>query len=160
MRSFLECDAMYDKARYEELKRAGVCTRCAKREAEPGQTMCIECEAKNRQKTARRYNSDEAYREKQSARMRERKARFRAEGLCLDCGGRRWNGSSYCREHYIQRRLRVENKPRKYWKESGLCIRCGAERKEGYQYCESCYADVCRAGRTGAAARKKKAMEG
>lgn len=79
-----EYNRSYGKKRYNELKEKGICTRCAKRPATDGKTMCSICNAKNNK------------RREQTSNGRDRVS----NGLCYWCGAPVKTGYKICEEHY------------------------------------------------------------
>ena len=76
------------KRDYHRLKDAGKCVRCGERWAEPGKTMCRQCNRLHAQEH-RRYDPDAS---KQAERFRRRKE----AGLCVGCGKPAAQGRTRC----------------------------------------------------------------
>jgi len=70
--------------RYYWYKAAGICPRCLKYSV-PGMVYCADCYEKNR-RHATEKDPDHA---KKNAYAKERRAKLKAEGLCVDCGKRK-----------------------------------------------------------------------
>lgn len=91
------------KERVDAWRKAGLCTRCGKKPAELGRSMCVQCAQKAR-------DSDRKLRQKRGAISNEK---ARALGLCRRC---RKNpvikGKGYCRT-CMDWWLSVRNKERK-----------------------------------------------
>lgn len=75
---------------YDELVARGVCTMCRKQEACFGFTLCADCQ----EKKAEYYQQNQ---EKYKQMANERRARYKAEGLCVRCGKEKEdNGTLQC----------------------------------------------------------------
>jgi NMD protein affecting ribosome stability and mRNA decay len=70
--------------RYQRLKRAGICVNCGKHPAVSGRVLCPECNERNNRRQRKERKSD----------------KWRAEGLCVKCGGERLDGYKLCRSCY------------------------------------------------------------
>lgn len=76
-RAYIKTYWVSDKRRYDALKEAGKCTKCGDW-AEPGRTMCRKCLDAHI-----RYERNNPILKE---RKKQRKAGYRAAGLCIDCG--------------------------------------------------------------------------
>lgn len=75
----------YKKELYHWYRDHGICFECKRRDAEPGRMLCAACK---RERALRAEHRDPGG-EKRKAYLRERYARLKAEGLCVDCGRRK-----------------------------------------------------------------------
>lgn len=67
---------------YRWYKSMGICWRCKLAYAEPGRIYCNPCKRLEKAKQERRDPGAV----KRNASNKERRARLKAEGLCVDCG--------------------------------------------------------------------------
>lgn len=86
-------------ARYSRLQEQGICTRCGKRKAVQGQTLCHICRENQRQYEARR--------DKAKTRDKERYYEYKRLGLCTKCGKPAVNGTTVCEKHSWGKRNKV-----------------------------------------------------
>jgi hypothetical protein len=103
---------------YYWYKSRGICPRCGRGYAEPGRVYCGPCYKRIK---AQKDRNDPG-REKRNAYNRERRARLKAAGICVDCGKRKAaTGKTRCitcerkvkesREKWnIRQRIRLESK--------------------------------------------------
>lgn len=79
---------MWAKKKYDERKKAGICTRCGKRKAEEGFSTCRLCREK-----------DKATRHAREGLKPDRKERYK-QGLCYWCDNPVKEGYKVCEKHY------------------------------------------------------------
>ena len=75
----------FQKRRYQEAKKNGICTACKKKKATYG-LRCYEC-----------YIKQKRYNRAQSSGIREF---WQENGLCYQCGGEVVPGKKVCQRHY------------------------------------------------------------
>ena len=108
----MELNRTNQKAAYWLCKSLGICVDCHSRDAIPGKTHCPECNARDREREAKRRQERRENRKCQecgapvpagqyrcqqcrsahNASNAARMARLKAEGRCIDCGGLKRKG--------------------------------------------------------------------
>ena len=156
-RSFTEAeksDYRQERKRdYEYLKKHGICVKCGTRRAMPKHVLCDVCAEKDRKRNENR-NALMTEEEKR-ARLdhwnkvaRERKRRYKENGLCILCGKKALEGKSYCLECLIKtRRWALAKYYRKKEKRGhvktdfspGLCSKCNEPALPGKKLCKRHY---------------------
>lgn len=81
----LEHARQYHKDRYEWYKEHGICTRCLTRWCAPGKIYCEQC-IRDVRIIADKHDPGRVQRRQYN---RDRRARLKAEGLCIECGKRK-----------------------------------------------------------------------
>lgn len=160
------------KHSYYWLKERGICVKCGREYAVPGQIHCEDCREYFRLHSLKYINMP-GKREEKIVRDKARYNRLKEAGICINCGKNKvytYNGHTYttCYECHIKHTnssRKCKQKKNKHFDEQGLCVWCGGERKEGYKLCESCYEEIRRRGLKGAplgakAAKEKREKEG
>ena len=139
-----ERERQMKKATYEYCKQKGICVVCRKEEAFYNHVLCPSCMEKRAQYRAdKRANMTQEERELKNAKRRERYHRYKAEGRCVNCGGKAMETNALCQKCYIQssrahEAYHIRTGRKKCYEERGLCIRCGGDRVEGYKLCPEC----------------------
>lgn len=98
---------------YWAYRSRNVCPRCGVRSAAPGRARCEICLAKNAEASAqyRKTHTDAG----KADRERARKARRKADGVCVRCGkGKPWDGTQMCMECAVKERKYQREYPRVY----------------------------------------------
>lgn len=101
----------YEEGVYEALKKAGICTECRYRFAEPHAYLCWECREANRKRNRENYrkrSKDPKYMEKQRQRKRERYRRLKEGGYCIKCGKKEQYRQSLCKACWYKWKSRYE----------------------------------------------------
>lgn len=132
------------KAKYEELKRKGICVKCGVREAREGRVTCQHCADMDSE-----YYYEQRCQGKVKKCDEERKKQYRkrkrelcvAFGVCVMCFKRDATHGTMCIDCYIKdkRRHQLVSKgkaPKELRAELGLCTLCGEPALEGYKLCE------------------------
>lgn len=124
-----------NKERYDRLKGRGMCVKCGRLKAEEGHSLCLVCRMDLR---GRSHHRTEEEKEAKAAYMRDRFAKHKAAGLCVDCDKPAYRNHVRCYEHYIYQRMRNtarRNKQKLGYTEIGLCRICGKEPAPGKKLC-------------------------
>ena len=105
---------------YQWYKAHHICVRCHQREAVKGQVACLDCRDKDREydrkcKAESLAKETAEHKANRLRKMKERRERLKAQGLCIWCGKRKaLSGKQQCLECYIKRkRANREYKKRK-----------------------------------------------
>ena len=132
----------------EEFKSKGLCSRCGKTAPLAGRPLCERCT-----EMRKRWRQNTSEEKKAQARQanRERYARLKEQGLCVQCAKPvEVQGEAICksckatRKGYNQVMTASERSMERYnfYKEKGICTSCGSEPvKEGKTLCWRCAAN-------------------
>lgn len=94
----------------QKREEEGLCTRCGKRDAQPGRKRCLICLAKDREQNRKRHTI----------------AEYRKEnGLCRYCNTKAMPGKKFCEYHYqktCEQLAKVRPRGNVYWKQQNKLI--------------------------------------
>ena len=135
MRDYESMSFSRTKLDYLFAKQHGICVNCKTREAEPGKTLCLECQEKSRIKNRRALEKmTEQEKQERYRRNNERYRRVYAErkqkGVCVKCGKRKSvAGRTLCIDCLVKSRRRKDRRynneiERNERPEYGLCYVC------------------------------------
>ena len=121
-------------------KEHGICIRCKQEQAQPGKTLCFECNEKEKARKRREYGR---VREKRIERGKKRYLLRKAQGLCVYCGKKKAvQGRVSCiecsitqRRYVAERNLRDVKLPKGMREELHICRYCDKPAVDGYYYC-------------------------
>ena len=113
---------------YQWYKAHHKCVRCHRNDATKGMVTCLDCREKeheyDRQRKSKALaNETPEHKVVRVLKMKERRERLKAQGICIACGKRRATHGAHCLECWLkQKRSNLESKRRRraYDKSRGL----------------------------------------
>lgn len=135
----------YAKERYKLLKQLKICVCCGHQEAEPGITLCLDCNEKKRKYSlAYQKQNCEEIRIKQSENSKKRYYDRKEKGICTKCGKHKIYAKStiYCIDCYLKEKRRYQKNgiDRSERPAYGLCYQCGKPKeREDISLCNCCH---------------------
>lgn len=120
-----------------------VCPRCRKNSIIGDEKICLECAAKENEKTMRKRDKEHYNKIHREWSKKEYKRR-KENGICTRCGKRKPDHGflkcGICRNKETEkRRIKYMKPDRKERVEQGLCYFCDNPIKPGYKICENHY---------------------
>lgn len=115
---------------YMYYKSRGLCPICRKAYAAAGHVSCPECIEKA---TLRAMKRDKAA---VTAKQKQRYQRRKAEGMCVQCGGRpAIEGKVLCEKCLLKRKIYNASHYIRVIRPDGACLKCNEPAVHGKKYC-------------------------
>lgn len=129
---------LMDGNRKQWLHSMGVCVNCKTVDAYvmAGRWLCAECAEKDRK---RQKAWRDAHRDELRAKQKLLAEQRIADGKCRRCGAAAYNGTTFCKKHLYEQRIRkqkcdAQNKEAAYEK----CLWCDSQAVDGKKFCPVC----------------------